>query len=142
MGWSQHHRNGLIYYAPHPSFRGGYTLTTNVGGKWANLLDMDGQVCHRWHLNEGIEYARLLPYGTLLARTGPAEDAGGAERIGGSSTALVELGRQHRLELPQSHAAPRLLAVAQREHPDAGVRAHPPRTDRPDAGQSAAGRGP
>ena len=90
MGWSQHHRNGLIYYAPQHSFRG-YTLTTNVGGKWANLLNMEGQVCHRWHLNEGIEYARLLPYGTLLARTAPAEDAGGAERIGGSSAALVEL---------------------------------------------------
>ena len=90
MGWSQHHRNGLIYYAPQHSFRG-YTLTTNVGGKWANLLDMDGRVCHRWHLNEGIEYARLLPYGTLLARTAPAEDADGAERIGGSSATLVEL---------------------------------------------------
>ena len=90
MGWSQHHKNGLIHYAPQHSFRG-YTLTTNVGGRWANLLDMEGRVCHRWDFSEGIEYAKLLPYGTLLVRTAPAEDAGGAERIGGSSGALVEL---------------------------------------------------
>ena len=90
MGWSQHHKNGLIYYAPQHSFRG-HTLTSNVGGKWANLLDMEGRVCHRWYFSEGVEYAKLLPYGTLLIRTNPAEDAGGAERIGGSSGALVEL---------------------------------------------------
>ena len=42
MGWSQHHKDGLIYYAPQHSFRG-YTLTSNVGGKWANLLDMEGR---------------------------------------------------------------------------------------------------
>jgi hypothetical protein len=36
-------------------------------------------------------YARLLDDGHLLARTAPPEDAGGVEKIGGSSAALIEL---------------------------------------------------
>ncbi len=90
MGWSRHHPTGLIYYAPQHCWRG-YTLTSNVGGSHAHLIDMEGRVCHRWTLAEGIEYAYLLDYGNLLARTHPPEDAGGAERIGGSSGALLEL---------------------------------------------------
>jgi hypothetical protein len=52
---------------------------------------MEGRICHRWHSSEGIGYAQLLPYGNLLIRTAPAEDAGGAEKIGGSSAAILEL---------------------------------------------------
>ena len=91
MGWSSHHPTGLIYYAPQHCYRG-YTLTTNSrGGLDANLIDMEGQICHRWYSPEGIGYAQLLPYGNLLIRTAPAEDAGGAEKIGGSSAAILEL---------------------------------------------------
>ncbi len=90
MGWSRHHPTGVIYYAPQHCYRG-YTLTSNVGGKHAHLLDMEGRVCHRWKLAEGIEYAYLLDYGNLLVRTHPPEDGGGAERIGGSSAAVLEL---------------------------------------------------
>ena len=90
MGWSRHHPTGVIYYAPQHCYRG-YTLTSNVGGKHAHLLDMEGRVCHRWQLAEGIEYAYLLDYGNLLVRTHPPEDGGGAERIGGSSAAILEL---------------------------------------------------
>jgi len=91
MGWSSHHPVGLIYYAPQHCYRG-YTLTANTrGGKDADLLDMEGRICHRWHTEEGIGYAQLLPYGNLLIRTAPAEDAGGMEKIGGSSAAILEL---------------------------------------------------
>jgi hypothetical protein len=90
MGWSIHHLVGLIYYAPQHCYRG-YTLTTTRGDYYANLVDMEGRVCHRWHSPEGINYAYLLPSGNLLLRTHPPKDAGGAERIGGSSAALLEL---------------------------------------------------
>ena len=91
MGWSSHHPVGLIYYAPQNCYRG-YTLTANTrGSKDADLLDMEGRICQRWHTEEGIGYAQLLPYGNLLLRTAPAEDAGGAEKIGGSSAAILEL---------------------------------------------------
>ena len=78
MGWSTHHPVGLIYYAPQQSYRG-YTLTTNNRGFHANLIDMEGRVCHRWHASEGIGYAYLLPNGHLLLRTNPPEAADGAE---------------------------------------------------------------
>ena len=73
MGWSNHHPNGLIYYAPQHAYRG-YTLVTNVSGQDARLIDMEGRVCHAWHSNEGIGYAYLLPNGNLLLRTGPAAE--------------------------------------------------------------------
>ena len=91
MGWSTHRPIGLIYYAPQHAYRG-YTLTTNVrGGCYANLIDMEGSVCHRWYSHEGIGYAYLLANGHLLLRTAPPAEAGGAEGIGGSSGALLEL---------------------------------------------------
>ena len=90
MGWSSHHPNGLIYSAPQHAYRG-YTLTTNNRGYDANLLDMEGRIVHRWHSDEGIGYAYLLPYGNLLVRTEPPEDANGAETIGASAAAILEL---------------------------------------------------
>ena len=73
MGWSTNHPNGLIYYAPQHAYRG-FTLTTNVSGHDARLIDMEGRVCHTWHSDEGIGYAYLLPNGNLLLRTGPAAE--------------------------------------------------------------------
>ena len=90
MGWSMHHPVGLIYYSPAPCYRG-YTLTTTVRGYDAYLVDMEGRVCHHWRCQEGIEYAYLLPSGNLLLRIGAAREAGGAEGIGGSSGAILEL---------------------------------------------------
>ena len=69
MGWSLHHKSGLIHYAPQHSFRGYTLLTTNRGGTHANLIDMEGKVCQRWHASEGINYAYLLANGNLLLRT-------------------------------------------------------------------------
>ena len=73
MGWSNHHTNGLIHYAPQQAYRG-YTLITNVSGHDSRLIDMEGRVCHAWHSDEGIGYAYLLPNGNLLLRTGPAAE--------------------------------------------------------------------
>ena len=91
MGWSSHHPVGLIHYSPQQCYRG-YNLPTNArGSNDAFLMDMEGRICHRWHSEEGIGYAHLLPYGNLLIRTAPPSDAGGAENIGGSSAAILEL---------------------------------------------------
>ena len=60
MGWSLHHPNGLIYYASQSCYRG-YTLFSNLRGHDANLIDMEGRICHRWHSRQGINYAYLTP---------------------------------------------------------------------------------
>ncbi|MDP7588953.1 MAG: aryl-sulfate sulfotransferase [Dehalococcoidia bacterium] len=87
MGWSRHHKNGLIHNSPQRSWPG-YTLTATRGGNYANLLDMQGQVCHRWYSAEQINYGFLLPNGNLLARTGSAPEGQG---MGGSAKSLIEL---------------------------------------------------
>ena len=87
MGWSRYHKNGLIHGSLQRSWPG-YTLTATRGGLYANLLDMRGEVCHRWYSSEGLNYGFLLPNGNLLARTGSAPEGMG---IGGSSKSIVEL---------------------------------------------------
>jgi len=84
MGWSTHHPDGLIYYAPQQSYRG-YTLITNLRGNDAYLLDMEGRACHRWHLEEGISYGYLLSNGNLLMKTNPPAASQG--RLRGARTA-------------------------------------------------------
>lgn len=87
------HRNrqfGLIYRDDSRA-RDGYTLFASTHGTHATLLDAAGEIVHRWSFPEGIQYARLLESGHLLMRTQPPKDAGGVERIGGSSGALIEL---------------------------------------------------
>ena len=87
MGWSRHHKNGLIHNSPQRSWAG-YTLTTTRGGNYANLLNMRGEVCHRWYSPDNINYGFLLPNGNLLARTGASPEGLG---MGGSAKAIVEL---------------------------------------------------
>ena len=91
MGWSIHHPVGLIHYAPVACQRGYTLFSTTRGGKDAYLIDMNGNVVHRWHSEEGIHYAYLLDNGNLLCRTMPPSDAGGVEAVGGSSASLIEL---------------------------------------------------
>ncbi len=91
MGWSIHHPIGLIHYTPAACYPGYTLLSTTRGGKDAYLIDMNGDVVHRWHSGEGIHYAYLLESGNLLCRTTPPEDAGGVEGIGGSSASILEL---------------------------------------------------
>ena len=93
MGWSQHHAVGLIHYAPQHSYRG-YTLFTPTSGNYTYLIDMDGRVCHRWYLADGIGYSYLLPNGHLLLRTSGTTGAGvwGQPPVGGAGAgAIVEL---------------------------------------------------
>ena len=73
MGWSANHAKGLIHYAPNHSYRG-YTLVTNLGGDQSILIDMEGRICQRWTLPQGIGYACLLENGNLLLRTGGPKD--------------------------------------------------------------------
>jgi len=90
MGWSLHHPDGLIYYSRQSCYRG-YTLFSNLRGYDANLIDMEGQICHRWHSDEGINYAYLLDNGNLLLLTGAPGDPAGTGGLGGSGAALLEL---------------------------------------------------
>ncbi|HCP24208.1 MAG: aryl sulfotransferase [SAR202 cluster bacterium] len=90
MGWSLHHPHGLIYHAPQYCHRG-YTLFANLRGYDANIIDMEGRVCHRWHWPGGINYANLLPNGNLLFYTSAPSEPGPMTGIGGHSGGLVEL---------------------------------------------------
>ena len=91
MGWSIHHPVGLIHYTPVACQRGYTLFSTTRGGKDAYLIDMNGNVVHRWHSEEGIHYSYLLDNGNLLCRTMPPQDAGGIEAVGGSSASIIEL---------------------------------------------------
>ena len=91
MGWSIHHPVGLLHRTP-AACQPGYTLfSTTRGGRDAYLIDLKGDVVHRWHSEEGIHYAYLLDNGNLLCRTLPPADAGGVETVGGSSASILEL---------------------------------------------------
>ena len=82
MGWSEHHKIGLVYYAPQGCDRG-YTLFCNsFGGDYAYLIDIDGRICHQWHSSEGIGYGFLLPNGRLLLRTHAPRKPGSRRRSG------------------------------------------------------------
>lgn len=79
MGWSLHHPHGLIYHAPQYCHRG-YTLYANLQGYEANLIDMEGRICHRWFWSGGINYANLLPNGNLLFHTLASDEPGPHDR--------------------------------------------------------------
>ena len=67
MGWSAFRKTGLTFHNPAYSFKG-YTLLAPIRGDFAVLLDMAGQVVHRWRLPEfHLFQVRLLPDGNLLA---------------------------------------------------------------------------
>ena len=91
MGWSKHHPSGMIHHDPAQAFEG-YTLFSMSGGQDAYLIDMEGRVCHRWHLDEGISYGFLLDNGGLLIRTMSSAD----QRFGGRSDAAEGLVPQDR----------------------------------------------
>ncbi len=91
MGWSIHHPVGLIHYSPTACYRGYTLFSTTHGGKDAYLIDMEGNVVHRWRLEEGITYAYLLDNGNLLCRIARPQDAGGVETLGASSAGVLEL---------------------------------------------------
>ena len=99
MGWSLHHPHGLIYHAPQYCHRG-YTLFANLRGFDANLVDMEGRICHRWHWPGGINYANLLPNGNLLFMSLAPDEKLPMTGIGGHTGGLVELDWE-RVTLPK-----------------------------------------
>ena len=95
MGWSKHHKVGLIHYDD-KQIETGYTLFCNAAGMKLNdcqafLIDMHGRVCHRWYRPEGIHYGYLLSNGNLLCRSRPAEQKNGLYPIPGSAASLIEI---------------------------------------------------
>ena len=87
MGWSIHHKTGLLHHDDSRAFHG-YTLIAMSGGDTAYLIDMEGRVCHRWHHEEGLAYGVLLPNGNLLCRS---RGAGGTGAPGEPVTGIMEL---------------------------------------------------
>ena len=88
--WIRKRPLGLVYRDRAKSF-GGYTLFSPVRGRHADLLDHEGRIVHQWHHSEGIQHVKWLANGRLLIHTLPPEFAEGAEHIGGSAGALLEL---------------------------------------------------
>ena len=69
MGWSAFRKTGLTHRGATASK--GYTLVSPMTGSDTYLIDMSGQVVHRWRF-EGFRliYSRLLPNGNLLTLAG------------------------------------------------------------------------
>ena len=62
---------GLLHCTPAACQRGYTLFSTTRGGRDAYLIDLRGDVVHRWHSEEGIHYACLLDNGNLLCRIFP-----------------------------------------------------------------------
>ena len=75
MGWSRR-QTGTTFYDSGRAYRG-YTLFAPNGGDDIDLIDMDGNIVHRWHCKRGVAYGCLLPSGNLLLRTPRSPDSGG-----------------------------------------------------------------
>lgn len=104
MGWSPFRKTGLTFHQPSGSVKG-YTLLTPNNGDALYLIDMAGQIVHRWRVPSlRVFYGRLLPTGNLLvlgtdAALAPVEIPPGTvppfetniRRIGGNATHLMEL---------------------------------------------------
>jgi hypothetical protein len=88
MARSEHHPNGLIHYNPQLSYRG-YTLMSADGA--ALLLDMEGQVVHRWTHEKGCSNPELLPNGNLMAMGNPDPDVAGQRGLNGQASCCYEL---------------------------------------------------
>jgi hypothetical protein len=90
MAWIRNRPVGLTYRDA-DQVCPGFTLFCSVRGTTANLLDGEGRIVWRWRHPDGIQHAKLADNGNLLIQTQPPEDAEGAEQIGGSAGALIEL---------------------------------------------------
>ena len=96
MAWTRNRPIGLTYRDAAAAF-GGYTLFATARGHHALLLDEVGRIVHSWFHPEGIQHLRILGSGNLLVHTLPPENAEGAELIGGSAGALLELDWESRV---------------------------------------------
>ena len=114
MSWTL--KLGLVYHDPMKTFQG-YTLFASVRGRQASLIDMDGQIVHQWHDDEGIQHLVLEEDGNILMHTSPPAYLEESERIGGSAISMKQMGRRHALGVPKQTYEPRLRASSQRKLP-------------------------
>ncbi|MCI0869595.1 MAG: aryl-sulfate sulfotransferase [Chloroflexi bacterium] len=91
MSWTKTRTLGLTYHDPAKAFPG-YTLFASVRARHATLIDMDGQIVHQWHDEEGIQHPALLDDGNLLLHTSPPPYLEESERIGGSTISMKQMG--------------------------------------------------
>ena len=91
MGWSSHHPVGLIHNDTRRSFRGYTLLCNNRAAIDARLIDMEGQVCHRWRWPGALATLDCCRTATCCCGARPNPGAAGVGGIGGSSGAVVEL---------------------------------------------------
>jgi hypothetical protein len=89
MAWLTNRKIGLTH-SENEAFPG-YTIFCSVMGHHATMVDMEGQIVHQWHHDEGIQHLKLLDNSNLLIQTCPLKDAGGRENSGGSAGAMIEL---------------------------------------------------
>ena len=71
MGWSLHHKTGLIHSSPQQTYRCYTLVATNRGRYHANLLSMAVLISHPSYSEAPICYPYLLPNPPLLFRTSP-----------------------------------------------------------------------
>jgi len=71
MGWPIDRPTGLTHHDPFTSCKG-YTLMCGTNSQDAVLLDMQGRVVHRWHIDDRRFFnVELLPNGNLLTMVAP-----------------------------------------------------------------------
>lgn len=87
MAWTTRPRTGVLI--DEDGAERGYTVFGKGGA--VNLLDPEGRIVHRWIHDELGGRSRVLPNGNLLAMLNSPEDAGGAEKIGGSARGVIEM---------------------------------------------------
>ena len=104
MGWSIHHKTGLLHHDDSHAFQG-YTLIAMSGGDTAYLIDMEGRVCHRWHHEDGLAYGVLLAQRKLALPIAWGRGHGGAGRAGYRHHG-AGLGRQRRVGVLGRAGAP------------------------------------
>jgi hypothetical protein len=88
--WIRNRPLGLVFHDTEKASNS-YTLFSPVRGYHADLLDPAGRIVHQWRHQEGIQHAKWLPNGHLLAHTAPPQDNEGLEHIGGAANAMIEL---------------------------------------------------
>ena len=70
MGWSSHHKNGLIYYNPQLSYRGYTLVATNRGGSFANLIDMEAASATAGTTRRRLSTGTCCPMATSCSAAG------------------------------------------------------------------------
>ncbi|MFI5266943.1 MAG: aryl-sulfate sulfotransferase [Chloroflexota bacterium] len=103
MGYSPFRPTGTTHHDRTRAFRG-YTLFTSSSGDTTYLIDMEGELVHRWQPPAPLRpyYGYLLPDSHLLLRCSTGSEAW---PYGGASSAVVELDWQGHVLWQYQHPA-------------------------------------